>query len=83
MNFGDVGRICLNGEIEETCQNCLWLEWDTRRQQCNNWQYPICQLYREKLLAGGQNAKASAGLGPADADLAGQPAVRGRGPGTA
>jgi len=83
MNFGDVGRICLNREIEEVCQNCLWLEWDKRRQQCNNWQYPICQLYRENLLAGGQSVKANAALGPADAGLEGPLAVKGREPGSA
>ena len=53
MNFGDVGTICLNREIEAVCQNCLWWEWDTRLQRCSNWQYPICHLYREQLLSAG------------------------------
>ena len=28
VNFGDVGRICLNQEIRGVCENCPWWEWD-------------------------------------------------------
>ncbi len=84
MNFGDVGRICLNREIEEACQNCLWLEWDTRLRQCNNCHYPVCPLCREKLLSeethswGNQNAAVSATLEPAGAGLESRLAESGR-----
>jgi hypothetical protein len=83
MNFGDVGRICLNREIGEICQNCLWLEWDARRRQCNNCHDPVCPLGREKLLRqeiqtrGSQSAAASV-LEPADAGLTGPLAAPGR-----
>ena len=88
MNFGDVGRICLNGEIEEVCQNCPWLEWDAHRRQCHNCHYPICPLRREKLLSegiqvrGSQSTAASAHE-PAGADLLSRLAAPGRGSGIA
>lgn len=89
MNFGDVGRICLNGEIEEICQNCPWLEWDALRQQCNNCHYPFCPLGRDKLLSEGSQVRGNLGaavsdaLEPAVAGLEGRLAVKGQGSGTA
>lgn len=50
VDFGDVGRICLNGEIKGDCENCPWWEWNPGKQQCDNAENPICPHYREKLL---------------------------------
>jgi len=58
VNFGDVGRICLNQEIRGVCKNCLWWEWDSRQQQCSNSCYHVCPLYREQLF----EATAAGGL---------------------
>jgi hypothetical protein len=58
VNFGDVGRICLNQEIQGVCENCLWWEWDSRQRQCGNSRYHVCPLYRERLF----DATASGGL---------------------
>ena len=77
INFGDVGRICLNQEIRGVCENCLWWEWDSRQQRCSNAQYHVCPLYRDLLF----NAKVSArlrqelrsGFPPADAGSGDQP----------
>ena len=51
VDFGDAGRICLNRKISGVCENCLWWEWDSARQQCANFQYHICPLYREHLFS--------------------------------
>ena len=69
VNFGDVGRICLNQEIRGVCENCLWWEWDSRQQRCSNSRYHVCPLYRERLFdataAGGVAPESLAqGLGP-------------------
>jgi hypothetical protein len=56
VNFGDVGIICLNCDIKGACRNCLWWEWDSRKQTCKNSQSPICALYRERLFAAGSRA---------------------------
>ena len=53
VNFGDVGRVCLNLEMEGDCQNCLWWEWDSGKRQCNNCQGPICPKYRQELFHAG------------------------------
>jgi len=50
VNFGDVGRICLNQEIRGICENCLWWEWDSGQQRCSNSRYHVCPLYRERLF---------------------------------
>ncbi len=50
MDLGDVGVICLNAEIKGVCENCLWWEWDSSKQQCSNWQYPVCPIYWQKLF---------------------------------
>ena len=57
VNFGDVGRICLNQEINGVCENCLWWEWDSQRQQCSNCQYHVCPLYRERLFSAVSQAR--------------------------
>ena len=56
VNFGDAGRICLNQDINGVCENCLWWEWDSQRQQCSNYQYHICPLYREHLFSAASQA---------------------------
>ncbi len=56
VNFGDVGRICVNQEIRGACENCLWCEWDAAKQQCGKAQYHICPLYRERLFSMGVQA---------------------------
>jgi hypothetical protein len=82
VNFGDVGRICLNGEITGICQNCLWLEWDSLARQCLNQQFPVCQMYREWLLSTGQPARmrtlgqANPGAPPSGAGLPGLPGAK-------
>jgi hypothetical protein len=58
VNFGDVGRICLNHEIRGVCESCLWWEWDPGQQRCSNSRYYICPLYRELLFS----ADVAAGL---------------------
>ncbi len=50
VNFGDVGRICLNQEIRGVCENCLWWEWDSGQQRCSNACYHVCPLYRKRLF---------------------------------
>ena len=50
VNLGDVGRICLNQEMQGVCKSCLWWEWDPGQQRCANSQYHICPLYREQLF---------------------------------
>jgi len=53
MDFGDVGVICLNQDIQKACENCPWWEWDSGKQQCLNCQLAICPLYRERLFGSG------------------------------
>ena len=60
VNFGDVGRICLNQEIRGVCENCLWWEWDSGQQRCSNSRYNVCPLYRDRLF----DANASGELPP-------------------
>jgi hypothetical protein len=60
VDLGDVGRICLNQEIQGVCKSCLWWEWDPVLKRCSNSQYHVCPLYREQLF----NKIASAKLGP-------------------
>jgi hypothetical protein len=60
VNLGDVGRICLNQEIQGVCKSCLWWEWDPGHKRCGNSQYNVCPLYREQLF----DKIASAKLGP-------------------
>ncbi len=50
VNLGDVGIICLNRDLTGHCADCLWREWDSGKQQCCNWGYPICHVYREHLF---------------------------------
>ena len=79
VNFGDVGRICLNREIRGVCESCLWWEWDSGKQRCANAHYHVCPLYRELLF----NVKAPArwrrdrrsGPQPAGAGSGDQPAA--------
>jgi hypothetical protein len=50
VDLGDVGVICLNGEIKGVCENCLWWEWDSRIERCANWQNPVCPIYWDRLF---------------------------------
>jgi len=50
MNLTEVGVICLNREIREECQNCLWLEWDSVNHCCCNAKTPICPLCQAQLF---------------------------------
>jgi hypothetical protein len=50
MNFEKVGIVCLNHEIREECQNCLWWEWDSLNQRCSNCSSPVCALSRSQLF---------------------------------
>jgi hypothetical protein len=50
VNLGDVGRICLNQEMQGVCKSCLWWEWDPVQQRCSNSQYHVCPLYRAQLF---------------------------------
>jgi hypothetical protein len=50
VNFGDVGRICLNQEMRGVCENCLWWEWDSGQKRCSNSGYHVCPLYRKRLF---------------------------------
>ncbi len=61
VNFGEAGRICLNREISGVCENCLWWEWDSTRQQCCNCQFHICPLYRENLFKAATQSRARDG----------------------
>ncbi len=84
VNLGDIGRICLNQEIQGVCKGCLWWEWDSRKQQCANSQYHVCQLYRERLfsmsaqLGLGQDRCPAEGLPPAGAESGNPPAATAR-----
>ena len=79
VDFGDAGRICLNRDINGVCENCLWWEWDSQRQQCTNCQYHICPLYRERLFSAATQARsqrrhlADQDLRPAAAGSTGRP----------
>jgi hypothetical protein len=57
VNFGDVGIICVNRDLQGECRNCLWREWDSRLQCCCNGQSPICARYRERLLSAGRPSR--------------------------
>jgi hypothetical protein len=43
----NMGIICINGEIQGDCQNCLWLEWDRGQKQCQNHNTRVCPLSKE------------------------------------
>ena len=34
--FSNMGIMCINGEIQGVCQNCLWLEWNPELKKCTN-----------------------------------------------
>lgn len=57
VNFGDVGIICVNRDLQGECRDCLWRQWDSRNQCCSNGQSPICARYREELLSSGRRAQ--------------------------
>lgn len=62
LKIGDVGRICINGEIRGICRDCLWLEWDTVHKRCMNENTSVCQLYwgaRQRSLENDGVSKAS------------------------
>lgn len=87
VNLGDVGRICVNQEIQGVCKSCLWWEWDSNKQQCSNSQYHICPLYRERLFNASaqllrQDLRPGAGPPPAGAESGYPPAARAEGSGT-
>jgi hypothetical protein len=47
------GAICLNGTVvRETCENCLWYEWDDVAKTCLNRQEPICPLFLSDVFTG-------------------------------
>ena len=80
VNFGDVGRICLNGEINGDCENCLWWEWDSVKQQCANSHYHVCPLFRQRLFSMSakllrQELKANGNSRSASVESGGQPAA--------
>jgi hypothetical protein len=50
MNFEKVGIICLNRDMREECQNCLWWEWDSANQCCCNFKSSICSLSGTKIF---------------------------------
>ncbi len=83
VNFGDVGRICVNQEIQGLCKNCLWCEWDAAKQQCANAHYHICPLYRERLFNMGSQAGSNleARRSPAGGGSTDPPAVKAGGSG--
>lgn len=74
VNFGDVGRICLNREISGVCENCPWWEWDPQVQQCSNCNYHVCPMYRERLFSSGARLLLGQDLQPN-----GQPRLSGAG----
>jgi hypothetical protein len=51
MDFKELGVICLNQEIRDECQGCLWLEWDSLNQCCVHAQTIICPLSFGQLPA--------------------------------
>jgi hypothetical protein len=77
VNFGEVGRICLNREIRGVCQGCLWWEWDSRLQRCSNSQYHVCPAYREMLFKVNAAARLQVELRPSDAGSGDQPVLAG------
>ncbi len=83
VDFGDVGVICVNQDIEGVCQNCLWWEWDSRLQLCGNCQSPLCAIYRQQLFSVGSEPRPrkeplakSPGPRPSNGDSADPPAAK-------
>lgn len=37
-----MGMICINSELEEVCQQCLWLEWSPTHHACLNEKAYFC-----------------------------------------
>ena len=49
--FNKMGVMCINGEIQGVCQNCLWLEWNPELKRCTNSDTCFCpQRSKERWL---------------------------------
>jgi hypothetical protein len=75
VDFGDVGRICLNREMSGVCENCLWWEWDSSLKRCVNAAYPVCPRYREQLFNANAAGLTAPGSRPGGAGSIGLPAA--------
>jgi hypothetical protein len=42
VRFSKMGVMCINGEIQGVCQNCLWLEWNPQLKVCTNSKTCFC-----------------------------------------
>lgn len=50
-SFGSMGIMCINGDIQGVCQNCLWLEWNPQLKKCLNSNTCFCQMQNEEELS--------------------------------
>ncbi len=48
--FSNMGVMCINGEIQGVCQNCLWLEWNPKLKRCTNSNTCFCPRRDEGQL---------------------------------
>ena len=48
--FRNMGIICINGEIQGVCQNCLWLEWNPKLKKCTNSKTCFCPRQDDEQL---------------------------------
>lgn len=46
--FNKMGVMCINGEIQGVCQNCLWLEWNPELKRCTNSDTCLCPRREEE-----------------------------------
>ena len=50
--FSNMGVMCINGEVQGVCQNCLWLEWNPELKRCTNSKTCVCPRRDEERLGG-------------------------------
>jgi hypothetical protein len=48
--FSNMGVMCINGEIQGVCQNCLWLEWNPALKRCTNANTCFCPRADEEQM---------------------------------
>ena len=48
--FSNMGIMCINGEIQGVCQNCLWLEWNPELKRCTNSNTCFCPSQDDEEL---------------------------------
>ena len=55
--FSNMGVMCINGEVQGVCQNCLWLEWNPELKRCTNSKTCVCPRRDEEHLGGSESGE--------------------------